>query len=40
MEHKISNSFLTVTIAERGAEIQSITAADGTEIFWDANKNI
>lgn len=40
MDFKIFNTFLTVTISELGAEIQSIEAADGTQFFWDGNKDI
>lgn len=40
MNHVISNHYLTVTIAELGAEIQSIEAADGTQFFWNGEKSI
>lgn len=40
MNHVISNGILTVTIAERGAEIQSITAQDGTDFFWNADPTV
>lgn len=30
----ISNSFLTITVSELGAELQSIKGADGTEYLW------
>lgn len=40
MNHVISNEHLTVTIAERGAEIQSIRASDGTEFFWSGDQDI
>lgn len=40
MNHVITNGVLTVAIAERGAEIQSITAADGTEFFWNADPSV
>lgn len=40
MNHMISNEHLAVTVAERGAEIQSIRAADGTEFFWSGDKAI
>ena len=37
MNHSIHNEHLTVTAAERGAELQSILAADGTEYLWQGD---
>ena len=37
MNHTIKNEFLTVTAAEKGAELQSILAADGTEYLWQGD---
>lgn len=37
MLHTIKNEFLTVTAAEKGAELQSILAADGTEYLWQGD---
>lgn len=37
MNHSIKNEFLTVTAAEKGAELQSILAADGTEYLWQGD---
>lgn len=37
MNHTIQNEFMTVTAAERGAELQSILSADGTEYLWQGN---
>lgn len=37
MLHTIKNSTLTVTVAEAGAELQSILGADGTEYLWDGD---
>ncbi len=36
----ISNEKLTVKIAKRGAEIQSIKGCDGTEYMWDGNPDV
>ena len=38
MLHTISNDFLKVTIDTLGAQLQSITAADGTEYLWYGDK--
>ena len=40
MNHTITNGNLTVTASQRGGEIQSIRAKDGTEFFWNANPDI
>ena len=37
MKHTIQNTFLTVSIAEKGAELQSILGADGTEYLWQGD---
>ncbi len=37
MTHTIHNGFLTVTAAEKGAELQSILGADGTEYLWQGD---
>lgn len=37
MLHTIKNEFLTVTAAEKGAELQSILGADGTEYLWQGD---
>ena len=37
MLHTIQNEFLTVTAAEKGAELQSILGADGTEYLWQGD---
>lgn len=37
MKHTIQNEFLTVTAAEKGAELQSILASDGTEYLWQGD---
>jgi galactose mutarotase-like enzyme len=37
MLHTIQNKFLTVTVSELGAELQSILGADGTEYLWQGN---
>lgn len=37
MLHTIKNEFLTVTAAERGAELRSILGADGTEYLWQGD---
>lgn len=37
MLHTIQNKFLTVTAAEKGAELRSILSADGTEYLWQGD---
>ena len=37
MNHTIQNEHLTVTAAARGAELQSILGADGTEYLWQGD---
>lgn len=37
MIHTIQNDLLTVTISDRGAELQSIRHADGTEFLWQGD---
>ena len=37
MLHTIKNAQLTVTVAEKGAELQSILGADGTEYLWQGD---
>lgn len=37
MLHTIQNDYLTVTVAEKGAELQSILACDGTEYLWQGD---
>ena len=37
MFHTIKSSDLTVTVSERGAELQSIIGADGTEYLWQGD---
>lgn len=37
MNHTIQNSYLTVTAAEKGAELQSILSAGGTEYLWQGD---
>lgn len=37
MNHTIENAFLSVTVAERGAELLSIRTADGTEYLWQGD---
>lgn len=37
MLHTIKNDFLTVTAAEKGAELQSILGKDGTEYLWQGD---
>ncbi len=37
MQHTIHNEFLTVTAAEKGAELMSIRGADGTEYLWQGD---
>lgn len=35
--YSLKNAYLTVTVAGRGAELQSILGADGTEYLWQGN---
>lgn len=37
MKYTIQNEFLTVTAAEKDAELQSILSADGTEYLWQGD---
>lgn len=37
MNHTIQNSYLSVTVAEQGAQMQSILGADGTEYLWQGD---
>lgn len=37
MLYPIQNSYLTVTVADHGAELQSILGADGTEYLWQGD---
>ena len=37
MEHTIKNDFLRMTLDDTGAQMMSITAADGTEYLWNGN---
>lgn len=37
MTHTIQNKFLRVTVAEKGAELQSILGIDGTEYLWQGD---
>lgn len=37
MNHTIHNDFLSVTVAEQGAELMSIRASDGTEYLWQGD---
>ena len=37
MTHSIKNAFMTVTVSEKGAELQSILGADGTEYLWQGD---
>lgn len=37
MNHTIQNEFLTVTVARKGGELQSILGADGTEYLWQGD---
>ena len=37
MLHTIGNKFLTVTVSELGAELQSVLGADGTEYLWQGD---
>ena len=38
MIHTISNEFLTVNIAEKGAELRSVKSADGCEYLWQGDE--
>lgn len=40
MDYTIRNEYLTVTIKDFGAELQSIKSADGTEYLWQADPAI
>ncbi|MCD7819213.1 MAG: aldose 1-epimerase family protein [Lachnospiraceae bacterium] len=40
MEYAIKNEYLTVTASDKGAELQSIKSADGTEYLWQADPAI
>ncbi len=37
MLHTIANDFLTVTAAEKGAELQSVLGKDGTQYLWQGD---
>lgn len=37
MEHSIQNEFFHVTVSEKGAELQSVRSADGTEYLWQGD---
>lgn len=37
MLHSIKNQYLTVTVSELGAELQSVLGADGTEYLWQGD---
>lgn len=37
MEHSIQNEFFKVTVSQKGAELQSIRSADGTEYLWQGD---
>ena len=37
MLHTIQNQYLTVTVSELGAELQSVLGADGTEYLWQGD---
>lgn len=37
MEHRIHNDLFTVTVSEKGAELQSIRSAEGTEYLWQGD---
>lgn len=37
MIHAIKNAYMTVTASEKGAELQSILGADGTEYLWQGD---
>ena len=38
--YAIENEFLKITAAARGAELQSVTAADGTEFLWQGDPDV
>lgn len=40
MDYTISNEYLAVTISDKGAELQSVKSADGTEYLWQADPAI
>lgn len=40
MEYTIKNEFLAVTASDKGAELQSIRSADGTEYLWQGDPAI
>lgn len=37
MLHSVSNQHLTVTVSERGAELQSVLSAEGIQYLWQAD---
>ena len=37
MLHTIGNQYLTVTVSEMGAELQSILGNDGTQYLWQGD---
>ena len=37
MTHTIKNAYMTVTVSEKGAELQSVLGADGTEYLWQGD---
>ena len=37
MNYVLKNEFLTVTVADKGAEIRSVRGCDGTEFMWQAD---
>ena len=37
MIHTLKNDKLTITVADHGAELKSMTGADGTEYLFDGN---
>lgn len=37
MLHTIHNDYLSITVSEKGAELQSILGADGTEYLWQGD---
>lgn len=37
MVHTLKNTYMTVTVAEKGAQLQSILGADGTEYLWQGD---
>ncbi len=37
MTHTIKNAYMTVTVSEKGAQLQSILGADGTEYLWQGD---